>query len=203
MVTQASVLRSKHTRGAALLGALLELALGLSFALAGPVWAGSGEGSGGSYVVSGKADPEIILTLGTSSVNLSGVDPACASVAGTSAYAGSTGNEGCAYVWTVSVQVQSNKAWKGTLAGVDNGLPTSQVTVANGNYHASTSALSSYASCTGATTVPGAADPNDEWTWENSRKKGNIIGTHYHCVMVDWDDDDGTIDSTISYSVSQ
>ena len=189
--------RGKQLRAIALLGALLALALGLSFSQSGLVWA---EDSSGSVTVSGNTTAKIILTLGTTSVNLSGVDPDCAAVSGIKAYAGSSGNEGCAYRWTVSVQVESNRAWTGTLSGADDGNPTSEITVGDGSFYASTKEIDDYSDCTGATVVP---DSESAWTWESNGKKGNSNSTHYHCVVVDWDDDDGSINSTFSYSVSQ
>lgn len=191
------LVRGRQLRAIALVGALLALALGLSFSQSGLVWA---EDSSGSYTASGKASAKIILTLGTISVSLSGVDPDCAAVSGITAYLGSSGNEGCAYRWTVSVQVESNRAWTGTLSGADNGNPTSEITVDEGSFYASTKSIDSYSDCTGATVVP---DSKNAWTWESNGKKGNNSSTHYHCVVVDWDDDDGSINSTFSYSVSQ
>ena len=200
-MSRVTVINKMHLPSYALLGTLLALALVLSVALAGSVSAAE-ESDDGSYSVSGTSNPQIILTLGTSSVDLTGVDPTCASVGGTSAYAGSTGNEGCAYLWTISVQVQSNRAWIGTLTGEDNGQTTSDLRVENDSYYASTSSIGSYSDCIGATTVPESGQES-AWMWEASGAQGNISGTHSHCVLVDWDDDDGTISATMSYSVSQ
>lgn len=191
------LIKGKQLRAIVLAGALLALAMGLSFSQPGLVW---GEDSSGSVSASGKSNAKIILTLGTSSVSLSGVDPDCAAVSGITAYAGSSGNEGCVYRWTVSVQVESNRAWTGTLSGTDNSNPTSEVTVGDSSFYASTKSIDSYSDCTGATVVPDSKNP---WTWESNGKKGNNSFTHYQCVIVDWDDDDGSIDSTFSYSVSQ
>ena len=142
----------------------------------------------------------IIFALGTSAVDLTGVDPNCAAVSGVSPYAGATGNEGCAYAWSVSVQVLSNRPWTGTLYGDDNNSPTSDVTVDDGSFHASTGSIASYSDCDSAQAVP---EVNSPWTWESSGARGNTGATHYQCAVVDWDDADGTIDSTMQYSVSQ
>ena len=198
-MSRVTVINKMHVPAYGLLGIVLALALVLTVALAGSV---SAEGDDGSYSVSGTSNPQIILTLGTSSVDLTGVDPTCASVGGTTANAGSTGNEGCAYAWTISVQVQSNRAWTGTLTGDDNGQTTSDLRVENDSYYASTSSIGSYSDCIGAMTVPESGQES-AWMWEASGAQGNISGTHSHCVLVDWDDDDGTISATMSYSVSQ
>ena len=69
------LIKGKQLRAIVLAGALLALAMGLSFSQPGLVW---GEDSSGSVSASGKSNAKIILTLGTSSVSLSGVDPNCA-----------------------------------------------------------------------------------------------------------------------------
>ena len=93
----------------------------------------------------------------------------CAAVSGITAYAGSSGNEGCVYRWTVSVQVESNRAWTGTLSGTDNSNPTSEVTVGDSSFYASTKSIDSYSDCTGATVVPDSKNP---WTWESNGEEG-------------------------------
>ncbi len=39
--------------------------------------------------------------------------------------------------------------------------------------------------------------------WEAAGPVGNNVYTFRHCVVLDWDDADGSIDSTITYTVSQ
>ena len=125
-MTKASAIEWLKTGLVAKLGVLLAVAAALTFAVVGPASADEHKKkSDGDVAAIGKAEPKIILTLGTSAVDLSGVDPDYAKVSGTSAYDGASRNEGCAYVWTVSVQVESNRAWKGSLKGTDNGVPTS------------------------------------------------------------------------------
>ena len=188
-------IRKVQARLALLLGILFALGLVLTIVQARTA---SAESADGAVSASGKSNARIILTLGTSSVNLTGSDPDCASVEGTSAYAGSEGNEGCAYAWSFSVRVLSNRAWTGTIYGQDNGAPTSDVTIADGSFRASTSAISTYSDCNGAQELEDAASP---WTWESNGSRGNTFTTHYQCAILDWDDGDGTIDATIQYSV--
>ena len=152
------------------------------------------------------APPTITLTLNDTTMALGTPDPTCEGLAdGTptgefTVRKGSTGNEGCAYVWAdLTVTVQSNKPWTGTIDGSD-GTPTSDVTVALGSFRYDTSAAAtSYTGCSVDSSVP-----TTPAVWEGSGLIGaNQVYTHYHCVLVDWDDSDGTIDSTITRTVQQ
>ena len=197
MMSRGVDIQKVQARLALALGILFTAGLVLTIVLASTA---SAESAGGSVSASGKSNAKIILTLGTSAVDLTGVDPNCVAVSGVSSYAGATGNEGCAYGWSLSVRVLSNRPWTGTLYGDDNNSPTSEVTVDDGSFHASTGSIASYSDCSSAQAVP---EVNSPWTWESSGSRGNTFATHYQCAVVDWDDADGTIDTTIQYSVSQ
>ena len=179
---------------------LFGFGIALTIVLARPAAAG---GDGGNVTLSGKSNAKIVLTLGTSDVALTGVDPACAPVSGVTGYSGSQASDGCAYSWPISVQVHSNRAWTGSIYGQDDDSATSDINFDGGAFRASTSDVASYADCGGAQIVPEGSEADDGWKFESAGKKGNTKTVHYHCVLVDWDDDDGTIDSTLSYSVSQ
>ena len=152
------------------------------------------------------APPTITINLGDPTLALGLPDPGCednpdaTTVGEFTVYNGTTGNEGCTYVWDpLVVTVESNKPWTGTVEGAD-GTPTSELRVAFGSFRYDlAAAATSYSQCgsdTTLTTVP--------VLWESSGPEGDDQGyTHHHCVLLDWDDDDGTIDSTITYTVSQ
>ena len=95
--------------------------------------------------------------------------------------------------------VQSNKPWTGTIDGSD-GTPTSDVTVALGSFRYDTNTTpTSYTECGTDTAVPSTPT-----LWEGAGLIGaNQLYTHSHCVLVDWDDADGTIGSTITRTVQQ
>ena len=152
------------------------------------------------------APPTITLTLSDTTIALGTPDPTCegladgATIGEFTVYSGTTGNQGCSYVWSdLDVTVQSNKAWSGTIAGTD-GSPTSGVTVPEGSFRYDVGTpTTSYAGCASNTALTTAASP-----FEPSGGAGdNQVYTYHHCVLVDWDDDDGTIDSTITYTVQQ
>ena len=94
--------------------------------------------------------------------------------------------------------VKSNKPWTGTIAGSD-GSPTSGVTVALGGFHYDTeAAASTYTACSSDTVLATTTS-----SFESSGVIGQSIYSFHHCVVLDWDDADGTIDSTITYTVTQ
>ena len=173
----------------------------LAMALAGTVYAQ--EASGVS--ASGTANAKITLSLTDASMALGTPDPTCEGLSdGTTTgeftvYNGSTGNEGCSYVWdSLTVTVKSNKPWTGTIAGSD-GSPTSDVTVGDGSFHYDTSAAAgTYTACGTDTALATTTS-----SFESSGVKGQSLYTFHHCVILDWDDADGTIDSTITYTVTQ
>ncbi len=179
----------------------LALILGAVAALTGVATA---QESGG-VAASGSANAKITITLGDTSLALGTPDPACegnpdSTVVGEfTLYNGATGNEGCGYVWSsLSVRVKSNKAWTGDIDGAD-GTPTSGITVVNGSFRYDTAAAqTSYSNCSADTTLTTTTAQ-----WEASGTLGNTLYTFYHCVILDWDDADGSIDSTITYTVSQ
>ena len=152
------------------------------------------------------APPTITLTLSDATMALGTPDPTCEGLADGAptgeftVYSGTAGNQGCSYVWNdLDVTVQSNKAWSGTVAGTD-GSPTSGVTVPQGSFRYDVGTpTTSYAGCASNTALTTTASP-----FEPSGGVGdNQVYTYHHCVLVDWDDDDGTIDSTITYTVQQ
>ena len=125
MMSRGVDIQKVQARLALALGILFTAGLVLTIVLASTA---SAESAGGSVSAVGKSNAKIIFALGASAVDMTGVDPNCAGVSGLSPYAGATGNEGCAYAWSVSVQVLSNRPWTGTLYGDDNNSPTSEVT---------------------------------------------------------------------------
>ena len=152
------------------------------------------------------APPTITLALGDTTLALGVPDPGCednpdgTTVGEFTVYSGSTGNEGCTYVWDpLGVTVESNKPWTGTVEGAD-GTPTSELRVVFGSFRYDVvAAATSYSQYGADTTLSTVAV-----LWESSGPEGgNQAYTHHHCVLLDWDDDDGTIDSTITYTVSQ
>ena len=152
------------------------------------------------------APPTITLTLSDLSMALGTPDPDCegnpdATVVGEfTVYNGTAGNEGCAYAWSpVTVTVESNMPWTGTVTGSD-GSPTSGVTVATGSFRYDTAgAATSYLECDSDTALTTTATD-----FESAGTQGNNqVYTQHHCVILDWDDGDGTIDSTITYTASQ
>ena len=156
-----------------------------------------GAQTSGGVAASGTLNAKITVTLGDTTMALGTPDPDCegnpdATVLGEfTVYNGTTGNQGCSYIWnSLTVRVKSNKPWTGDIDGAD-GSPTSGVTVPNGNYHYDTACSADTALAT--TTAQ----------WEPSGTVGNNLYTFYHCLLLDWDDADGTIDSTITYTVSQ
>ena len=98
----------------------------------------------------------------------------------------------------LSITVKSNAPWSGTVDGNDN-APTSGVTVALGSFRYDTAAAATtYAECATDTQLPASPSP-----FESGGVTGIAAYVHRHCVLVDWNDADGTIDSTITYSVTQ
>ena len=152
------------------------------------------------------APPTITLNLGDTTLAMGSPDPNCednpdgTAVGEFTVYNGTAGNQGCAYTWSpLAITVDSNRPWTGTVAGSD-GTPTSGVTVALGNYRYDAAAAAlSYPGCAGDAQLPTTPGP-----FESSGSEGsNQVYNHHHCVVIDWDDNDGTIDSTITYTVSQ
>ncbi len=151
------------------------------------------------------APPTITLTLTDPTLALGSPDPNCqGNPSGTpvgefTVYVGSTGNQGCGYAWDgITVTVKSNAAWSGTIVGADQ-VPTSDITVANGSFrYDSVSAPASYSDCSADTQLPTTPAP-----FEPGGPTGINVYNFWHCVRLDWDDGDGTIDSTITYTVSQ
>ena len=149
--------------------------------------------------------PTITLTLTDPTLALGSPDPNCqgnpsgTTVGEFTVYVGSTGNQGCAYAWDgITVTVKSNAAWSGTIVGADQ-APTSDITVANGSFrYDSAGAPASYSDCSGDTQLPTTPAP-----FEPAGPTGINVYNFWHCVRLDWDDGDGTIDSTITYTVSQ
>ena len=173
----------------------------LAIALAGTIYA---QESGG-VTASGTANAKITISLTDASMALGTPDPTCEGLSdGTTTgeftvYNGTTGNEGCSYVWdSLTVTVKSNKPWTGTIAGSD-GSPTSGVTVALGGFHYDTAAAATtYTTCSADTVLATTTS-----SFESSGVIGQSLYSFYHCVVLDWDDADGTIDSTITYTVTQ
>ena len=159
----------------------------------------------GGVAASGTLNAKITITLDDTTMALGTPDPDCEGLTdgGTTGeftvYNGTTGNEGCSYVWDgLQVRVKSNKPWTGTIAGSD-GSPTSGVTVVTASFHYDTAAAAStYTACGSDTTLATTTS-----SFESSGNAGNTLYNFYHCVLLDWDDPDGTIDSTITYTVSQ
>ena len=159
----------------------------------------------GGVAASGTLNAKLTLTLGDTSMALGTPDPDCegntdgATVGEFTVYNGATGNQGCSYLWNgISVRVKSNKAWTGTIDGSD-GSPTSAIKVVNSSFHYDSAAASTnYSTCADATAMATTSA-----TWEPSGTVWNNLYTFYHCVIIDWDDTDGTIDSTITYTVTQ
>ena len=149
--------------------------------------------------------PTIILTLSDTTLALGSPDPTCEGLANGSrtgeftVYNGSSGNEGCAYVWDAfTATIRSNKPWTGTIAGTDV-APTSGITLASGNFHYdAVAAATSYSDCSSDTAL--TATPT---SFESAGTTGTSLYDFHHCVLVDWDDDDGTIDSKVIYTVQQ
>ena len=152
----------------------------------------------GGVAASGTASAKITISLSDTTMALGTPDPTCeglgdgATTGEFTVYNGTTGNEGCAYAWDIlQVRVKSNKAWTGTINGAD-GAPTSGVTVVNGSFrYDSSAAASTYTQCTLDTTLATTTA-----SFEPSGLAGNNLYNFHHCVTVDWDDADGTIDST-------
>ena len=152
---------------------------------------------------SGTSGAKITISLTDPTMALGTPDPTCEGFAdGTvtgefTVYSGATGNQGCTYVWgALTVTVKSNRPWSGTLAGAD-GTPTSGVTVANGSFRYDTSApATSYSACSMDTALATTTA-----SFEASGTQGATDYLFYHCVIVDWDDSYGTIDSNITYTV--
>ena len=159
----------------------------------------------GGVAASGTANAKITIALTDTTMALGTPDPSCEGLTDGTAtgefvvYNGTTGNEGCSYVWGgLSVTIKSNRPWTGTTNGSD-GTPTSGVTVVGSSFHYSTSAAAStYTGCAGYTALATTTA-----SFEASGTQGNSLYNFYHCVLIDWDDSDGTIDSTITYTVSQ
>ena len=159
----------------------------------------------GGVAASGALNAKITISLGDTTLALGTPDPACegntdgTTVGEFTVYNGTSGNQGCAYVWaSLTVTVKSNRAWTGDIDGAD-GTPTSGVSVVNSNFRYDTSAAqTTYAECNTSTAL---ATTTSEW--EATGAVGNNIYSFYHCVQLDWDDADGSIDSTITYTVSQ
>ena len=173
----------------------------LAMALAGTIYAQEASG----VTASGTANAKIAISLTNATMALGTPDPTCEALSDGSTtgeftvYNGATGNEGCSYVWdALTVTVKSNKPWTGTIAGSD-GSPTSGVTVALGGFHYDTAAAASTYTACSSDTVLATTTPS----FESSGVIGQSIYSFHHCVVLDWDDADGTIDSTITYTVTQ
>ena len=159
----------------------------------------------GGVAASGTANAKITMTLSDTTMALGTPDPSCEGLTdGTvtgefTVYSGTTGNQGCAYIWhSLTVTVKSNKLWTGTVSAGD-GSPTSGITVAAGSFlYDTVVAPTSYAGCTADTPLTTTSA-----TFEPSGALGRRDYPFYNCVVLDWSDPDGTINSMITYTVSQ
>ena len=159
----------------------------------------------GAVSASGTLNAKITITLTDPTMALGTPDPTCEGLTDGSTsgeftvYNGTTGNQGCAYVWGgLQVRVKSNRAWTGTINGGD-GSPTSGVKVTDGNFlYNASAAVTTYASCSADTALATTTA-----SFESSGNVGNTLYNFYHCILLDWDDVDGSIDSTITYTVTQ
>ncbi len=151
------------------------------------------------------ATQTLTITLSDTTLTLGTPDPGCqgntdgTTIGEFTVYNGTLGGEGCAYVWDdLTVTVKSNAPWSGTIVGADNS-PTSEITVALGSFRYDTAAApASYSDCAADTALPTSPSP-----FEPSGVAGVNAYTHRYCARVDWDDSDGSINSTFTYSVSQ
>ena len=149
--------------------------------------------------------PTITLSLSDPTLALGTPDPGCegnfdGTVVGEfTVYNGNAGNQGCAYVWAdLTVTVKSNAPWTGTIAG-DDVSPTSDINIAQDSFrYDSAAAPASYVDC-----AVDAAVGTTTTQFEPSGTSGINPYTFSHCAIIDWDDSDGSIDSTITYSASQ
>ena len=151
------------------------------------------------------APPTITVTLDDSTMSFSGADPDCesnpdgSSVGEFTVYHGTIGNQGCTYIWNdLTVTVKSNAPWTGTVAGTDQS-PTSDITVALSSFRYDTTlAVASYSDCSSATTLSTSTSP-----FESAGTGGINPYTFRHCVLINWNDRQGTIDSALEYAVTQ
>jgi len=115
----------------------------------------------------------------------------------------SSSNQGSYYVWKaggsgMTVTVQSNKTWNGTIAASENSGTSASMTIASGVLRYSSSAPASYNEA-----ANGAAFTTDPDVWQTNHPKGTSYFTFYYSLRVDWDDDPGTFASTVTYFVTQ
>jgi len=115
----------------------------------------------------------------------------------------SSSNQGSYYVWKadgsgMTVTVQSNKTWNGTIAASENSGTSSSMTIASGVLRYASTAPTSYAEAAAETAFTTSAA-----AWQTNHAKGRSAHTFFYSLRVDWDDDPGTFASTVTYQVSQ
>ena len=184
----------------AALGALLVMVvLGLPFRTA--------EAEQGVISVSAANAGSFTMTISDATAEFgTNLDPDCTASNSTDSvlgYLGSTGDEGCGYVWRsagagVNIEVLSNSTWNGWVDATENG-GTSGLTIASGSLRwVEDTEPTTYAACTSATAFTTSAS-----VWKSSIGGGKKKYDYFYCLMVDWDKTPGTFSSTVTYLASQ
>jgi hypothetical protein len=195
-----SVLRNRRLQS-------LAVALGLSASMLS-MGSALALGDSGNVTVTATNTARLSLTVVDSSADYgNGIGPDGLPVGGEiSSVTSTNGDEGAYFVWSPSVNpnitVKSNKTWTGSvLATENNGLgASSTMKIANGSLRFGTSVPGTYAAAAAGTAFD-AVTPLDPGGWTN-HASGVSTFHYYYFLRVDWTDEIGGFNSTVTYSVA-
>jgi hypothetical protein len=158
----------------------------------------------GTIAVSATNNAKLTMTIGTSSANFgASLDPTGAGASGqASATAPSTsGDQGVYYVWSPSaplVTVKSNKTWNGSMQATENTGSAASLSLASGALRFGTTLPHTYDDARN-----GSAFSSTATSWQANHIKGVSSFSYNYYLRVDWSDDPGTFNSTVTYTASQ
>jgi hypothetical protein len=182
----------------------LAIALGLSASL---LTMGNALALDGTVTVTATNTTRLSLTIQDNSAAFgAGIGPDGTGTGGEiSSVLGTSGNEGAYYIWspssTPNITVKSNKTWTGTvLASENNGVgASSTITIASGALRYGTALPGTYAAAAGGTAFTDSAVSPSGWL---NQPRGVSTFHYYYFLRVDWDDEIGGFNSTVTYSVT-
>ena len=158
----------------------------------------------GSVSISATNNAKLTMMIGGSSANFgASLDPTGAGASGqvSATAAGTTGDQGVYYVWTPStplVTVKSNRTWNGTVQATENTGTATSLSVSTGALRYGTSTPSTYADAASGAPLTSSAS-----SWQTNHAKGVSSFAYDYFLRVDWSDDPGTFNSTVTYTASQ
>jgi hypothetical protein len=181
----------------------LAVALGLSAAMLSMGTAGAADGI---VTVTGTNTARLSITISDPTAAFgANLGPDGSNTGGEiSSVTSTNGNEGAYYIWSPEssplISIKSNQEWDGTVAASENSGSATSISVASGALRYGTSVPADYATAAGGTAFQETGVAPDA-TW-NNHARGVSTFHYYYFLRVDWTDDLGTFNSTVTYSVS-